>query len=629
MLVRDASGYEFGQGFIAMDRNYRVVDTYHAVNGYATDEHELQILPDGSYYLIGIRGETVDMSRYVNGGRTDARVNACVIQGFTAKHDLVFQWRAWDHFDIRDSYVPGENELNGRSIRFPHMNAIDIDLDGNILLSSRHLSEITKINRETGEIMWRLGGINNQFRFTNDPLNGPENQHDIRVVGPDRYTIFDNGNEHNPQISRGVEYLLDHTAKTATITWFFRDTPDKYTFFMGNHQVLPNGNHLINWARSGLPKLTEVTPDGQKTFEMDFRRDYNCYRVFRFPWDGMAAEPYLMIEPSMDAVTLLFNKFGDPDVDHYNIYSGHSPNSTQLIATSTESFKHITDVESGRRTYFRVTAVNSEGVESGYSNEESLDVSLVSPGENMVTNGAFEEGFNNWEWLVREADADYEITDAEQLHFVIRDGGNLDWNIQALYPGISLIQGERYLFEFDARADQNRVVWFDVRKNGDPYTNHSKIGATALTRQWTHFAHEFTMEEASELNARIVLNAGADDSDVYVDNVSLKQEAGSTVPQTTEIFDGFQLFQNYPNPFNAGTTIRYAVSEQSRVKITVFNNRGQRADQLYHGQVDTGRHQYRWDAGTFNSGIYVIQVESEGLKSAKKTKISKKTILIK
>ena len=64
-------------------------------------------------------------------------------------------------------------DIKGTGFDFPHMNAIDVDTDGHILLSSRSTSEITKINRDTGEIIWRFGGVNNQFTFANDPLSGP------------------------------------------------------------------------------------------------------------------------------------------------------------------------------------------------------------------------------------------------------------------------------------------------------------------------------------------------------------------------------------------------------------------------------------------------------------------------
>ena len=78
------------------------VASYWAVNGYGVDEHELQVLADGTYFLIGLASQTVDMSRYITGGNTAASVTEQVIQGFTPAGELIFQWRAWDHLDILD-----------------------------------------------------------------------------------------------------------------------------------------------------------------------------------------------------------------------------------------------------------------------------------------------------------------------------------------------------------------------------------------------------------------------------------------------------------------------------------------------------------------------------------------------
>ncbi|MHC4657344.1 MAG: aryl-sulfate sulfotransferase, partial [Planctomycetota bacterium] len=125
---------------------------------------------------------------------------------------------------------------------------------------------VTKINSDTGEIIWRLSGAHSDFTFVNDPLNGFRNQHAIRSTGNGRYLLFDNGNLHSPSVSRAVEYELDLDAMTATVVWEFREMPDVYSHYMANTQRLPNGNTLINWAVGSLPKLTEVRPDGTKAF---------------------------------------------------------------------------------------------------------------------------------------------------------------------------------------------------------------------------------------------------------------------------------------------------------------------------------------------------------------------------
>jgi hypothetical protein len=510
--------------FIGLDTHYREITSYWAVNGYSTDEHELQVLEDGRYLLIGLRTNSVDMSQYVSGGNPNAAVRETVIQEFTPGGELIFQWRAWDNFDIRDVHL---DDVLGGFIRFPHMNAIDIDEDGHILLSSRHISEVTKINRDTGEIIWRLSGIpkNNDFTYVNDDeLQGPRNQHAIRYTGSGRYLMFDNGDLHSPQVSRGVEYELDLDAMTATVIWQFPETPTTsiYSHYMANTQRLPNGNTLINWAIGSLPKLTEVRPDGTKAFEMNWVDGYEAYRVWRCPWQGMALKPNLVVEPSFDNLTLIFNKFGDPNVAYYRIYGGTTPQPTTVLATSTSTLKRLSEgLVNGLLYYFRVTAVDIHGTESDFSNEESAVVTFTEPGQNMVSNGDFCQEKASWIWEVSSAASAVWNIESGVSHFDITSGGIVLPDVQLRQAGIRLVRGKQYVFEFDAWSALPRIIEAKVGQDESPWTNYSKIGYSSITPNPTHFRYPFTMQDASDYNTRVVINTGTSDFDVYIDNISL------------------------------------------------------------------------------------------------------------
>ncbi len=523
MIIRGGYG-EFGgsgQGFLALDKNYQPVKTFYATNGYYTDEHELQVLEDGGYLLIGRRNEKVDMSEYVSGGQENATVLETCIQEYTADDELVFQWAAWDHLDIRDIEL---SDIKSNRMYFSHMNSIDIDTDSHIIVSNRELSEVTKIHRQTGEIIWRLGGAHNQFTYIDDPLQGTRNQHAARVLGDNIYSIFDNGNGHNPRLSRAVKYQLDTEKMTATLIWEFRDEPDKYSHYMGNAQPLPNGNMLINWAVGHLPKLTEVRPNGEKAFEMNFVNEYECYRVHRCDWDGMSEVPQLIVEQYPNNLTLIFNKFGDPDVDYYRIYADKRRRPTTVLDTSHVTLKKITSLENGQY-WIRVTAVYKDGRESGYSNEEAVLVNFREPGGNLVNNGDFSGGKEQWSWeLQGTGDADWSIKDGE-AHIAVTSGGGSASDIQLYQNGIPLMNGGYYVFEFDARADGSRIIEAKVGQDRSPYINYSKSTFYSLTSKERHFTWEFVMEEPSDFNARVAFNMGKSDGDVYLDNISLRRQS--------------------------------------------------------------------------------------------------------
>jgi hypothetical protein len=270
-----------GGKFYAANASFSITDSFYCGNGYSTDVHELLLLPDNHAYMMSYDPQRVDMSQVVPGGDTDAVVSGLIIQEIDADKNVIFQWRSWDHFQITDAT---HEDLLAHSIDYVHGNAIDLDHDGNVLISSRHMDEITKINRQTGNIMWRLGGKNNQFTFINDPIKFSY-QHAIRKLANGNYLLFDNGNYHTPPFSRAVEYKLDEINKTATLVWQYRNTPDVYGSAMGNAQRLPNGNTLIGWG-SANPTVTEVTPNGTKVFEMSLPNGVFSYRVFRHTWDG-------------------------------------------------------------------------------------------------------------------------------------------------------------------------------------------------------------------------------------------------------------------------------------------------------------------------------------------------------
>jgi len=273
--------------FFEMNNQYQIIDSFACGNGYVTDLHELRLLSNGHALLMSYDPQIVNMRSIIPNGDSAAIVTGLIIQEIDANKNVVFQWRSWDHFEITDAT---HEILTAHAIDYVHGNAIEYDTDGNILISSRHLSEITKINRNTGDIIWRLGGVHNQFNFVNDPL-GFSYQHAIRRLANGNILLFDNGNyrpslnEADSLYSRVLEYRLDENSHTATLDWQYKHTPNIYGFAMGNAQRLDNGNTLISWGATN-PNITEIKPNGEIVFEMSMVRGMYTYRAFRDTWSS-------------------------------------------------------------------------------------------------------------------------------------------------------------------------------------------------------------------------------------------------------------------------------------------------------------------------------------------------------
>jgi hypothetical protein len=273
--------------FIEMNSSYDTIHIYKCGNGYTTDLHELQILLNGNAFLMAYDPQPVDMSLIVPGGHPNATVIGLIIQEIDQNNAVLFQWRSWDHMLITDAT---QEDLTDSLIDYVHGNAIELDDDNNILISSRHIDEITKINRSTGEIIWRLGGKNNMF-IINDPTRF-SHQHDIRRINNGNITFFDNGNFRFPEYSRAVEYSLNEVNHTATLVWQFQREPQVVSSWGGNAQRLNNGNTFISWGGASNT-VTEVKPDGTIVFEASYVPGIFTYRGFKETWPHVptAIEP--------------------------------------------------------------------------------------------------------------------------------------------------------------------------------------------------------------------------------------------------------------------------------------------------------------------------------------------------
>ncbi len=354
-------------GFRVMDSSYNIIDTIFAQNGYTIDGHEFLVLPNGHILLMSYDPETVDMTAY--GGLADATVTGLIIQELDPQKNVVFQWRSWDHLD-QIPFTDSNIDLTGASIDYIHGNAMAIDWDGNLLVSARHVSEVFKVNRINGDIMWIMGGKGNQFDFGTD--EGFSYQHDIRRLANGDITIFDNNNLGlPPHYSRVVEYQIDEYYKTATEVWQFRTTPDTYSFAMGDAQRLPNGNTVIGWGSANPPTITEVKPDGSIALELALGNGQISYRAFRFPWVGHPTTlPDLVIDINGVNPALYYSWNGATDIKSYKVYGGVTSDSMGLLTeTPKTGFETSTDITSWVNTdcYFQIMPIDNNDNETQFS----------------------------------------------------------------------------------------------------------------------------------------------------------------------------------------------------------------------------------------------------------------------
>jgi len=75
----------------------------------------------------------------------------------------------------------------------------------------------------------------------------------------------------------------------------------------------------------------------------------------------------------------------------------------------------------------------------------------------------------------------------------------------------------------------------------------------------------------------------------------------------------FTLGTAYPNPFNPSTTINFALAEEAKVQINIYDMKGNLVNTLTNNDYATGNYNVVWNAVDFNgnpvsAGIYIYQM---------------------
>ncbi len=291
--------------------------------------------------------------------------------------------------------------------------------------------------------------------------------------------------------------------------------------------------------------------------------------VFSFTTEAMAPTPpaapagLVVTDSSSRTIVIKWKQNAEPDFLRYRIYRGTAQNPTMQVDSTTggigDTSKTLMSLTNGTRYYLRVTAVDSAGSESGYSNEVSAvpadRIPPAAPQNLVITDSSSSQIIIAWS---KNAEADF-------LKYLIYRGTapNPAILVDSSVAGISdtnktftgLVNGTRYYF---------RVTALDSARNESAYSN--------------------------EVNAAPDVASGI--SDIL-----------------NQIPAEFSLAQNYPNPFNPSTVIRYGIPERSSVKVELFDVLGRRIAILVDLEQEAKYYEVLWNANV-PSGIYFYRINA-------------------
>jgi len=246
--------------WVELDALGTVTRTLGCARGLPARFHDLLAAPDGSYWIMCDDTRTMDLTAV--GGVAGAQVTGTVIQHVSASGELLFDWSPFDHFEITD-LDPADRA--GATVNWTHGNALDFDGDGNLVVSFRSLNELTKIDTRTGAVVWRMGGLRNQFTFLDAPPPAFARQHGLRVVGPSELSLLDNMGDAAG--SHAERYVVDDVRRTTRLVASYGSDPAVIARLGGTTQPLPGGRTLVSFGNGD--RVEEYDAQGGVVWRID------------------------------------------------------------------------------------------------------------------------------------------------------------------------------------------------------------------------------------------------------------------------------------------------------------------------------------------------------------------------
>ncbi|KAL4804751.1 ASST-domain-containing protein [Aspergillus unguis] len=280
-----------------LDATYTPRYVVNPVGNYGGDMHEFHITSDGTALGVIYDPTLADLTS-VGGPEIGWLLDSLFQEIDIATGELIFEWRASEHFPLNSTYssLGGSGNKRASAFDFFHLNSVDKDAEGNYLISARHSHLVACISRETSDILWILGGKANEFRDLSDgAATNFSWQHHARWRSDSTLTLFDNAahSHEDPDVgSRGMVIDLDIPNREATLRVAYYHPHRLTTVSQGDVQILDDsGRAFVGWGHSAA--YSEYSADGQLECNVhygasayfDFGRVVS-YRIFKADWIG-------------------------------------------------------------------------------------------------------------------------------------------------------------------------------------------------------------------------------------------------------------------------------------------------------------------------------------------------------
>ncbi|RAK99953.1 arylsulfotransferase family protein [Aspergillus ibericus CBS 121593] len=397
----ETEGRGYGAWYM-LDSTYTQRYVISPVGNHGGDLHEFNITPEGTALVTIYDPLPADLTSI--GGPELGWIYDGVFQEIDiATGELIFEWRASEHYPISITYekLGKSGRLRSFAFDFYHINSVDKDDNGNYIVSARHTHTVSCIDKNNGQVLWTLGGKLNEFRDLSDgKATNFAWQHDARWHANNTLTLFDNArhSSNDPENeSRGMAIELNVAAREASLRAAYHHPQQMLSVSQGNVQMLDDsGRVLVEWGHSAA--FSEFSADGQLLCNTHFGASaffgfgrVVSYRAFKGTWVG---RPQTVPDAEVlgDRVYVSWN--GATEVVAWRLEVWETDdvhdNSFRVVAQfPKDSFETEIEIPNLELPLFRLAALDSDGNVLGIT--ELLQ---------REQGGSFEQVINPQYWII-------------------------------------------------------------------------------------------------------------------------------------------------------------------------------------------------------------------------------------
>ncbi|WP_278314644.1 arylsulfotransferase family protein [Lolliginicoccus levis] len=376
-------GTSNGGEFVVLGANYGETRFVRAANGLTAAPRDMQITANGTAWLIA----TPVVETVIDG--VERAMRTAVLQEISLQNGAVlFQWDALEHIPAADSEVAAPEDP---AEPWDYLGIVGLSVadDGDVLITGHNTGAIYRIDRDSGELAWRLGGKASDFVVEGDAeFDWPR---DARLLPGGRLSVFDGAarDAHRgltaeqleeaedadeepaaPPESRGLVLDINEVDRTASVAESFPHPFGWSSPGAGSHQVLPNGNSLVTWGEQGA--ITEFAPSGEIVRHLVFPASLRSSGAELVEWSGAPFVP-----PVVDAradnrstrVSVSWN--GATQVRRWRVWAGPSEDELEVVRTVPREGFETEAIIDGAFDVVRVDALDVIG--------ETIGSSAVTP----------------------------------------------------------------------------------------------------------------------------------------------------------------------------------------------------------------------------------------------------------